>query len=59
VAFNIKRTAGELYNKGVIKAGELRDERQRKLGYKVSVVVEREDGKRLLINTHGVKGANQ
>ena len=56
MAFNLKRSAGELYNKGVIKAGELRDERQRKLGLKVSVVVEREDGKRLLINTHGVKG---
>jgi hypothetical protein len=56
MAFNIKRSVSEAYNKGVIKAGELRDERQRKLGYKVSVVVEREDGKRLLINTHGVKG---
>jgi phospholipase C len=56
MAFNIKKAASEAYNKGVIKAGELRDERQRKLGYKVSVVVEREDGKRLLINTHGVKG---
>ena len=56
MAFNLKRSAGELYNKGVIKAGELRDERQRKLGLKVSVVVEREDGKRLLIDTYGVKG---
>ena len=56
MAFNLKRAAGELYNKGVIKAGELRDERQRKLGLKVAVVVERADGKRLLINTYGVKG---
>ncbi len=56
MAFNLKRTAGELYNKGVIKAGELRDERQRKLGLKVAVVVERADGKRLLINTYGTRG---
>jgi len=56
MAFNLKRSAGELYNKGVIKARELRDEDQIKKGLKVAVVVEREDGKRLLINTHGVKG---
>ena len=56
MALNIKKSLSEAYNKGVIKARESQEERQRKLGYKVSVVVEREDGKRLLINTHGVKG---
>lgn len=30
MAFNLKRSVSEAYNKGVIKAGELRDERQRK-----------------------------
>ncbi len=56
MAFNLKRSAGELYNKGVIKARELRDEQEVKKGLKVAVVVERADGKRLLINTYGVKG---
>jgi hypothetical protein len=56
MAFNIKKSLSEAYNKGVIKARESQEERQRKLGYRVSVVVEREDGKRLLIETHGVKG---
>jgi phospholipase C len=56
MAFNIKRTLGEAYNKGVVKARELRDEDQVKKGLKVVVVVERADGKRLLINTYGVKG---
>jgi hypothetical protein len=56
MAFNLKRSAGELYNKGVLKARELRDEDQVKKGLKVAVVVERADGKRLLINTYGVRG---
>ena len=56
MAFNIKRTLGEAYNKGVVKARELRDEQQVRKGLKVVVVVERADGKRLLINTYGVKG---
>jgi hypothetical protein len=56
MAFNLKRTLGEAYNKGVVKAHELRDEDQVKKGLKVVVVVERADGKRLLINTYGVKG---
>jgi hypothetical protein len=56
MAFNLKRTLGEAYNKGVVKARELRDEDQVKKGLKVVVVVERADGKRLLINTYGVKG---
>ena len=56
MAFNLKRSAGELYNKGVVKARELRDEQQVRKGLKVVVVVERADGKRLLINTYGVKG---
>ena len=59
MAFNIKKSLSEAYNKGVIKARESQEERQRKLGYKVSIVVEREDGKRLLIDTHGVKGRVQ
>lgn len=56
MAFNIRKAASEAYNKGVIKARELRDEDQVKKGLKVAVVVEREDGKRLLINTYGVRG---
>jgi len=56
MVFNIKRAASETYNKAVLKARELQEEEQRKKGYKVSIVVENEDGKRLLINTHGVKG---
>ena len=56
MAFSIKRTLGEAYNKGVVKARELRDEQQVRKGLKVVVVVERADGKRLLINTYGVKG---
>jgi hypothetical protein len=56
MAFNIKRAASETYNKAVLKARELQEEDQRKKGYKVSIVVENEDGKRLLINTFGVRG---
>lgn len=53
---DLKRTASELYNKGIIKAREVQEEQQRAKGFKVAIVVEREDGRRLLINTHGVKG---
>jgi hypothetical protein len=56
MAFNLKKTASETYNKAVLKARELQEEEQRKKGYKVSIVVENEDGKRLLISTHGVRG---
>ena len=56
MAFNIKKSLSEAYNKGVEKARELRDEQQVRKGLKVVVVVERADGKRLLINTYGVKG---
>ena len=59
MAFNIKKSLSEAYNKGVIKARELQEEDTRKKGLKVSIVVEREDGKRLLIDTHGVKGRVQ
>jgi hypothetical protein len=59
MAFNIKKSLSEAYNKGVIKARELQEEDTRKKGLKVSIVVEREDGKRLLIETHGVKGRVQ
>jgi hypothetical protein len=56
MAFSIKKSLSEAYNRGVVKARELRDEDQVKKGLKVVVVVERADGKRLLINTYGVKG---
>lgn len=56
MAFNIKRAASETYNKAVLKARELQEEDQRKRGYKVSIVVENEDGKRILIDTYGVRG---
>ena len=59
MALNIKKSLSEAYNKGVIKARELQEEDTRKKGLKVSIVVEREDGKRLLIDTHGVKGRVQ
>jgi hypothetical protein len=59
MAFNIKKSLSEAYNKGVIKARELQEEDTRKKGLKVSIVVEREDGKRLLVETHGVKGRVQ
>ena len=56
MAFNIKRAASETYNKAVLKARELQEEQHRKEGRRVSIVVENEDGKRLLINTYGVRG---
>lgn len=56
MAFNIKRAASETYNKAVLKARELQEEQHRKEGRRVSIVVENEDGKRLLINTFGVRG---
>lgn len=56
MALNIRKAIGETYNKAVIAARDLQEAEHRKKGYQVTILVEREDGKRLLVHTYGVKG---